>query len=73
MHKDTKQAIDKMVNSVEEQILKRKSFSRRRTHNDEADIDYINEKNARFNKKLDRYYSEHTAEIKANLERGTAI
>lgn len=72
-HKDTPQAIDRMVESVEQQIMKRKSFSRRRTHNDDADIDYINEKNARFNKKLERFYGEHTAEIKQNLERGTAI
>lgn len=72
-HKDTKKAIDNMVNDLEEQLMKRKSFSRRRTHNDDADIDYINEKNARFNKKLERYYGEHTTEIKQNLERGTAI
>jgi pre-mRNA-splicing factor SYF2 len=62
-----------MVKDVEGQIQKRKKFSRRRTHNDEADIDYINERNARFNKKLERFYGEHTAEIKQNLERGTAI
>ncbi|XP_055305645.1 pre-mRNA-splicing factor Syf2 [Sitodiplosis mosellana] len=72
-HKDTPQAINNMVNDLEQQIMKRKSFSRRRTHNDDADIDYINEKNARFNKKLERFYGEHTAEIKQNLERGTAI
>lgn len=72
-HKDTRQAIDGMVKDLEAQIQKRKSFSRRRTHNDDADIDYINEKNARFNKKLERFYGEHTAEIKQNLERGTAI
>lgn len=73
LHEDTKDAIDNMVNDVEAQIDKRKKFSRRRTHNDDADIDYINEKNARFNKKLERYYGEHTVEIKQNLERGTAI
>lgn len=73
LHKDTPQAIDGMVKDLQAQIQKRKSFSRRRTHNDDADIDYINEKNARFNKKLERFYGEHTAEIKQNLERGTAI
>ncbi|KXJ68445.1 pre-mRNA-splicing factor Syf2 [Aedes albopictus] len=73
LHKDTPVAIDKMVKDLEQQIDKRKKFSRRRTHNDDADIDYINEKNARFNKKLERFYGEHTAEIKQNLERGTAI
>jgi len=73
LHKDTPKAIDNMVKDLDQQISKRKSFSRRRTHNDDADIDYINERNARFNKKLDRFYGEHTAEIKQNLERGTAI
>lgn len=72
-HKDKSKAIDNMVNDLEQQIMKRKSFSRRRTHNDDADIDYINEKNARFNKKLERFYGEYTSEIKQNLERGTAI
>lgn len=71
--KDTPEAIDRMVGDLEEQAEKRKNFSRRRMHNDEADIDYINEKNARLNKKLDRYYGEYTKEIKQNLERGTAI
>lgn len=73
LHKDTPQAVEKMVHDLENQISKRKSFSRRRTHNDDADIDFINERNARFNKKLERYYGEHTTEIKQNLERGTAI
>lgn len=73
LHKDSPKAIETMVKDLQAQICKRKSFSRRRTHNDDADIDYINEKNARFNKKLERFYGEHTVEIKQNLERGTAI
>lgn len=71
--KDSKDAIKKMVDDLEGQIEKRKNFSRRRMYNDEADVDYINEKNARLNKKLDRYYGEYTKEIKNCLERGTAI
>ena len=54
-------------------ISKREKYSRRRMHNDDADIDYINERNMKFNKKLERFYGEHTAEIKQNLERGTAV
>lgn len=73
MHEDRKDAVDRMVNDIEGQIAKRAKYSRRRTHNDDADIDYINERNAKFNKKLERFYGEHTAEIKQNLERGTAI
>ncbi|XP_050529497.1 pre-mRNA-splicing factor Syf2 [Daktulosphaira vitifoliae] len=71
--KDSKEGIDRMVDDLEKQIAKRQKFSRRRTHNDEADIDYINERNMRFNAKLERYYGEHTTQIKQNLERGTAI
>lgn len=73
LHKDTPRTINKMVKDLDKQISKRKSFSRRRTHNDDEDIDYINERNSRFNKKMERYYGEYTAEIKQNLERGTAI
>ncbi|KAF2882546.1 hypothetical protein ILUMI_23624 [Ignelater luminosus] len=73
LHEDRKEAIDNMVKDLEEQITKRERYSRRRTHNDDADIDYINERNAKFNKKLERFYGEHTAEIKQNLERGTAV
>ncbi|KAF9419473.1 hypothetical protein HW555_003973 [Spodoptera exigua] len=73
MHEDRKEAVDKMVDDLEGQIAKRARFSRRRGYNDDADVDYINDRNAKFNKKLERFYGEHTAEIKQNLERGTAI
>ena len=54
-------------------IQKREKFHRRRQHFDEADIDYINERNKKFNEKAERYYGKYTEEIKQNLERGTAI
>jgi len=72
-HKDTPEAIDRMVTDLNKQVEKREKFSRRRMHNDEADIDYINERNMKFNKKLERFYGQYTSEIKQNLERGTAI
>jgi hypothetical protein len=40
---------------------------------DEKNVDYINERNRKFNEKLERNYSQYAAEIKANLERGTAL
>lgn len=73
LHEDKKEAIDKMVDDLEKQIAKRDKYSRRRMHNDDADIDYINERNAKFNQKLERFYGEYTRETKLNLERGTAI
>ncbi|XP_064628720.1 pre-mRNA-splicing factor SYF2-like [Lineus longissimus] len=72
-HKDTPDAIDRMVGDLEKQIDKRSKFSRRRGFDEEADIDYINERNMRFNKKLERFYGTYTTEIKQNLERGTAV
>uniref|UniRef100_A0A671WFD7 Pre-mRNA-splicing factor SYF2 n=1 Tax=Sparus aurata TaxID=8175 RepID=A0A671WFD7_SPAAU len=72
-HVPTKEGIDRMVEDVEKQIEKRAKYSRRRAYNDDADIDYINERNAKFNKKAERFYGKYTAEIKQNLERGTAV
>lgn len=71
--RDNPQAIDNMVKDLETQIERRKKYSRRRIYNDDADVDFINERNSKFNKKLDRFYGEYTSEIKQNLERGTAI
>lgn len=73
LHQDSKSAIDKMAEDVEAQIAKREKFSRRRMHDDDEDIDYINERNMQFNKKLERFYNAHTKDIKDNLERGTAV
>ena len=54
-------------------IEKRSKFSRRRALNEEADVDYINDRNMRFNKKAARFYDQYTTKIKQDLERGTAI
>lgn len=72
-HKDAKRNVDRLVQDVTKQIERREKFSRRRTHDDDADVDYINERNMKFNKKLERFYSQYTSDIKQNLERGTAI
>ena len=58
---------------VHRRIEKRSKFSRRRRFHDDADIDYINERNANFNRKAARFYGAYTAEIRQNLERGTAV
>lgn len=40
---------------------------------DAYDVSYINDRNKRFNEKISRNFDEHTAEIRQNLERGTAL
>lgn len=71
--KDTKESVDRMVKDLEGQIERRKNSSRRRMYNDNEDIDYINEKNRKLNKKLAKFYDPYTGEIREALERGTAI
>jgi len=73
IQEDSKESIDNMVEDLEKQIEKHSKFSRRRRYNDDEDINYINERNMKFNKKLERFYGKYTAEIKQNLERGTAV
>jgi len=51
---------------------RRGKFSRRRPHYEDKDVDSINDRNEVFNRKVKRAYDKYTAEIKANLERGTA-
>jgi len=71
--KVSERGMDRMVADMEQQMEKRSKFHRRRQHNDETDIDYINERNMKFNQKAERFYGQYTKEIKQNLERGTAV
>ena len=64
---------DMMAQEVEERIEKRNQFSRRRAFNEDKDVNSINERNRNFNEKLERNFSKYAAEIKSNLERGTAL
>lgn len=73
LHKDTPDDINNMVQDLEKQVAKREKYSRRRVHDDDDDVNYINERNMKFNKKLERFYGNYTEEIKQNLERGTAV
>jgi len=43
-----------MAEDVNKQKEKREKYSRRRRHDPDADIDYINERNMKFNQKLER-------------------
>jgi hypothetical protein len=51
---------------------RRKEFSRRRPYYEAQDVDFINERNRVFNKKLKRHFDKYTTDIRTNLERGTA-
>jgi cyclophilin family peptidyl-prolyl cis-trans isomerase len=70
--KPNEERLNNLVQDMEKQEKKRQNFSRRRAFQDDEDINYINNRNKVFNDKLQRSFGEYTAEIKYNLERGTA-
>lgn len=70
---DTEERKNLLKNNIEMQQEKRDKFSRRRNFYEDQNVDYINERNRMFNKKLERFFGKDSAEIKANLERGTAL
>ncbi|KAI6174042.1 Pre-mRNA-splicing factor SYF2 [Aphelenchoides besseyi] len=72
-HYPTDAAMNKLVAEVDKQEKKREQYRRRRTFDPDAPVDHINERNRKFNKKLEHFYGEFTAEIANDLERGTAV
>lgn len=66
-------SVEKMVSDLDAQLDKRRNLRRRRVEDGTDDVDFINERNRQFNKKAARAYNEYTKEIKASLERGTAL
>lgn len=65
--------VERLVAELVNQKRRKQDFSRRRAHHADKDIDFINDRNAHFNKKIERAFGDHTREIRANLERGTAL
>jgi pre-mRNA-splicing factor SYF2 len=62
-----------LTEELEKTESRRKTFSRRRGFQEGAYVDYINEHNRTFNKKAAKAFEKYTAEIRQNLERGTAV
>jgi len=72
-HYPSRDNITKMTEDLEKTIEKRGKFSRRRTFDPDAPSDFINERNRKYNAKLERFYGEYTKDIRQNIERGTAV
>ena len=60
-------------NDMKQQIEKRSKFSRRRKFMEEDEVDYINERNQKYNQKLHRFFGKESKEVKNNMERRTAL
>ncbi|TGZ84266.1 SYF2-domain-containing protein [Ascodesmis nigricans] len=69
-NKPTKEAVDRLVKDLQKAEDKRMA---RRKETDDGDVSFINDKNKKFNAKLERAYGKYTKDIKDNFERGTAL
>jgi len=69
----SKERVQALVEDMHDAAVRRSNWSRRRTFNEDADVTYINRRNEVFNKKIGRAFDGYTSEIRANLERGTAL
>ncbi|KAI8320960.1 SYF2-domain-containing protein [Martensiomyces pterosporus] len=65
--------VERLVKTVEEQQKKRAALHKPTVEKEGDDVSYINERNARFNRKMNRAYDKYTKEIRDNFERGTAL
>ena len=69
----SKSGLDRLTKDIEDKEEARKNFSKRRMKFESTDVDYINDRNAIYNKKLKKSFDKYTVEIRQNLERGTAV
>lgn len=65
------QEMHRRIEKQQKRDRKRKEKEIREEEGEE--VSYINKRNKHFNKKINRTYDEATAEIRQNLERGTAL
>lgn len=56
--------IDRMVLDLEKKIEKIDKYSHRRPYHDDVNIVYISERNAKLNKRVEKFYGKYTDEIK---------
>lgn len=71
-HKPSEEAIDRVIGQLNADLDRRAKRSRVRLE-EEGEVNYINDKNKQFNRKLDRYFDRYTQEIRNSFERGTAL
>ncbi|KAJ2801725.1 Pre-mRNA-splicing factor SYF2 [Coemansia guatemalensis] len=72
-HKPDTRGLEKLVKSVEDQQKRRATLHKPSVEKEGEDVSYINQRNARFNRKMNRAYDKYTKEIRDSFERGTAL
>jgi hypothetical protein len=70
---DERKGARRLANELKRRIEKQAKRKREKLDFEATDVTSINKRNKMFNKKIGRDYDEQTAEIRQNLERGTAL
>ena len=63
----------RLANEMRRRIAKSEKRKQNEMDFEATDVTSIDKRNKHFNKKINRNYDKHTAEIRQNLERGTAL
>ncbi|MCO5584892.1 hypothetical protein L7F22_038824 [Adiantum nelumboides] len=72
-HKPDDAALDRVAAHLNAEADVRSKRSRQRAEDPDAGVDYINNKNKHYNKKIKRFFDQHVGEIRDSFERGTAL
>jgi hypothetical protein len=67
-HKPDDAALDRVSSHLNAEAVLRTKHSRRRPDDSEAEVNYINDKNKHYNKKIARFYDKYTTEIRENCK-----
>lgn len=63
----------RLANEMKRRMAKSEKRKQNEMDFEATDVTYIDKRNKHFNEKINRNYDKHTAEIRQNLERGTAL
>lgn len=69
---NNREGAHRLAEEMHRRIQKSKETKRKSKDIVEGDVNFINDRNNQFNKKIARNFDKYTAEIRHNLERGTA-
>ncbi|GFZ42408.1 hypothetical protein JCM24511_00123 [Saitozyma sp. JCM 24511] len=68
--KPSEEAVDRVIGKINKDMGKGK---RKKNDDEDAEVNYINDRNKKFNQKAARFYDKFTRTIRENFERGTAL
>ncbi|BEJ10852.1 hypothetical protein CspHIS471_0102740 [Cutaneotrichosporon sp. HIS471] len=69
--KPSEEAVDRVVGKINKDLAG--TGRKRKRQGGDGDVTYINKANKVFNSKIAKYFDKYTGDIRANLERGTAL